>query len=110
MLVFRDEVSQGVVELAVYANLNEATIAEFKNALYAELDKPEPYLRLNLDKVHSINSAALGAIILFQKKARESGKNITITQCSDELRRTLLAIRLDRIVEMQGEAPPTVTR
>ncbi len=110
MLVLRDEVSQGVVELAVCANLNEETVTEFKDALNAELDRPEHQIHLNLDKVHSINSAALGAIILFQKKAREYGKNITITQCSGELRKTLLAIRLDRIVEMRGEVPPTLAR
>ena len=110
MLVARNEVSRGVVELTVNANLNEATVMEFKKALYAELDRSEFQVRLNLDNVQTINSAALGAIILFQKKAQESGKNIRITQCSPELRKTLLAIRLDRIVEMQGEVPPTLAR
>ena len=80
MLVFRDEVSQGVVELAVYANLNEATIAEFKNALYAELDKPEPYLRLNLDKVHSINSAAIDNGLV-----KPAASALIFCQCSEGL-------------------------
>jgi anti-anti-sigma factor len=110
VFIFRDELSQDAVELSVRANLNEDTVMEFKNALYAELDRSAQQLRLNLENVHSMNSAALGAIVLFQKRARESGKRFMITKCSEELRSMLLAIRLDRIVEMEGEAPPTAAR
>jgi anti-anti-sigma factor len=99
-----------VVELTVYANLNEETVAEFKSALYAELDRPEHHIRLNLEKVDSMNSAALGAIVLFQKRAAESGKSFAISKCSEELRSMLLAIRMNRIIEIEGEAPPTLAR
>jgi anti-anti-sigma factor len=74
------------------------------------LDKPHRHVKLNLENVHIINSAALGAILLFQKKAREEGKEIMIGKCSDELRKTIMAIRLDRIIAVEGETPPTVAR
>ncbi len=108
-VVYRTEVSPQIVELVVSGDLTESTVNEFRTALYAELDRPHSQVKLNLKKVRTINSAALGAILLFQKKAREEGKEITITECSEELRRTIMAIRLDRIISVQGEAPPTIS-
>jgi anti-anti-sigma factor len=108
-VVYRTELSPQVVELAVSGDLTESTVNEFRTALYAELDRPHRQVKLNLKKVRSINSAALGAILLFQKKAREEGKEIMITECSDELRRTFMAIRLDRIIAVEGEAPPAIS-
>jgi len=108
-MVYRNELSPQEVELNVSGDLTEYTVNEFRAALYAELDRPQHRVKLNLQKVKSINSAALGAILLFQKKARDEGKEIMITKCSDELRRTIMAIRLDRIIAVEGEAPPTIS-
>ena len=108
-MVYRNELSPHEVELSVSGDLTESTVNEFRAALYAELDQPHRRVKLNLQKVKSINSAALGAILLFQKKARDEGKEIMITKCSDELRRTIMAIRLDRIIAVEGEAPPTIS-
>jgi anti-anti-sigma factor len=108
-VVYRNEVNPHEIELEVRGDLTELTVNEFRTALYAELDRPHRKVNLNLEKVHSINSAALGAILLFQKKAREEGKEIMISKCSDELRKTIMAIRLDRIIAVEGEAPPTIT-
>ncbi len=108
-VVYRRELSPQSVELEVASDLTEATVNEFRAALYSELDRPHQQVRLNLLKVHSINSAALGAILLFQKKAREEGKDVLIAKCSDELRKTIMAIRLDRIIAVEGEAPPTIS-
>jgi len=102
------EQNEQEVELRVCANLNDDTVGEFRTALYAELDRPHHRIAINLEKVHSISSAALGAILLFQKKAREKNMDIRISKCSEELRKTLKAIRLDRIIEMAGEEPPTI--
>jgi anti-anti-sigma factor len=109
-VVYRKELGTQSIELDVRSDLTEETISEFRTALYAELDKPHHRISLNLEKVHIINSAALGAILLFQKKAREEGMEIVISKCSEELRRTIMAIRLDRIIAVEGEAPPTITR
>jgi anti-anti-sigma factor len=109
-VVHRIELNSREVELEVRSDLTEATVNEFRNALYAELERPQPQVKLNLANVHIINSAALGAILLFQKKAREEGKEVMIGKCSDELRKTIMAIRLDRIIAVEGEAPPTITR
>jgi anti-anti-sigma factor len=108
-IVNRNELSPHEVELIVAGDLTEISVNEFRAALYAELDRPHRQVKLNFLKVKSINSAALGAILLFQKKAREEGKEIMITKCSDELRRTIMAIRLDRIIAVEGEAPPTIS-
>ncbi|HET6450756.1 MAG TPA: STAS domain-containing protein [Spirochaetia bacterium] len=108
-VVYRKELGQHSVELEVSGDLTDLTVNEFRAALYSELDRPHHQVRLNLLKVKSINSAALGAILLFQKKARDEGKEIIISECSDELRKTIMAIRLDRIIAVEGEAPPTLT-
>jgi anti-anti-sigma factor len=109
-VVQRNELNSREVELEVRSDLTEVTVNEFRDALYAELERPQTQVKLNLANVHIINSAALGAILLFQKKAREEGKEVMIGKCSDELRRTIMAIRLDRIISVEGEAPPTITR
>ncbi len=107
-VVYRNELNPQTVELEITGDLTEVTVNEFRTALYQELDRPHQQVRLNLAKVRTINSAALGAILLFQKKAREEGKDILIAKCSDELRKTIMAIRLDRIIAVDGEAPPTI--
>jgi anti-anti-sigma factor len=108
-VVHRREIDPQSVELEISGDLTEGAVKEFRAALYSELERPHRQVRLNLVKVRSINSAALGAILLFQKKAREDGKDIVIARCSDELRRTIMAIRLDRIIAVEGEAPPTTS-
>jgi anti-anti-sigma factor len=105
MNVIRKELDNREIGLEVLTNLNADTIAEFRSALYAELEQPQSTVVLDLQRVHSINSAALGAILLFQKKALEKGKHLRIAKCSDELRSTLHAIRMDEILDMPPEAP-----
>ena len=109
-VVLRKELSSREVELEVRVDLTEATVNEFRTALYAELEMPHRKVVLNLGNVHIINSAALGAILLFQKKANEEGKDVMIGKLSDELRKTIMAIRLDRVIAIEGESPPTITR
>ena len=109
-VVYRKELTGQSIELEVRADLTDETIGEFRTALYAELDRPHHRISLNFENVHIINSAALGAILLFQKQARQEGMEIVIGKCSAELRRTIMAIRLDRIIAVEGEAPPTITR
>jgi anti-anti-sigma factor len=108
-VVYRKELNSREVELEVRGDLTEATVNEFRDALDAELDKPHRLVKLNLENVHIINSASLGAILLYQKKAREEGKEIMIGKCSEVLRKTIMAIRLDRIIAIEGEAPPTIS-
>ncbi len=106
MVVFRNEHGNDEIELSVRADLDETTVAEFRKALYAELDQPQRHIRLDLENVHNVNSSALGAMLLFQKKAHESGKDVSIGKCNPELRKILLAIRFDRTFAMDGETPP----
>ena len=110
MVVIRTERGEQEVELSVHANLVDATVSEFRAALYAELDGPHKRIVLDLERVHSVSSAALGAMLLFQKKAREKGKALAIGHCNPELRQTLLAIRFDQSIEMEGEPPPALMR
>jgi anti-anti-sigma factor len=107
MVITRRELSGDVVELEIHGDLNEDTVNELRAALNAELVQPHRLIRLNMNAVHSIISAALGEILLFQKKALEKHMGTRITKCSDDLRKILLAIRLDRIVEMSEEAAPS---
>jgi anti-anti-sigma factor len=106
MVVHRNEHGTDEIELSVRSDLDEMTVAEFRKALYAELDEPQKHIRLDLENVHNVSSSALGAMLLFQKKARESGKDISICKCNPDLRKILLAIRFDRTFPMDGETPP----
>jgi anti-anti-sigma factor len=110
MNVIRRELGEREIGIEVLTNLNADTIAEFRSALYAELEQPQENVVLDLLRVRSINSAALGAILLFQKKALERGKHIRIARCSEELRATLHAIRMDEILDMPQENPPAAPR
>ena len=110
MNVIRKDMGELEIGLEVLTNLNADTIAEFRSALYAELGQPQLTVVLDLLRVHSVNSAALGAILLFQKKALEKGKHLRIARCSDELRVTLHAIRMDEILDMPPEQPKATTR
>jgi anti-anti-sigma factor len=108
--VVRRELSAQEIGLEVRANLTNDTVEEFRAALYAELEKPQPYIVLDMENVRSINSAALGAMLLFQKKAREKGKGLRISRCSVELRQILRATRLDQMIEMLPDKPTNAPR
>jgi anti-anti-sigma factor len=105
-IIIRKELSAQEIGIDVLTDLNSDTIAEFRTALYAELEQPYECLVLDLQKVRSINSAALGAILMFQKKAKEKGKRLRIARCSDELWTTFRTIRLDTVLEMPPTPPP----
>ena len=92
------ELNPQSAELEVTGDLTESTVAEFRAAMYAAIDQPYNQLDLNLQNVHVMNSAAIGAILLLQKKAKEQGKQVTISRCSSELQKTFDAIHLERIV------------
>ena len=110
MNVIRKDMGDQEIGLEVLTNLNADTIAEFRSALYAELEQPQLTVVLDLQRVRSANSAALGAILLFQKKALEKGKRLRIAKCSDELRVILHAIRMDEILDMPPEQPKATAR
>ncbi len=100
MTVLRREISDGEVELEVQANLKDEAVADFRAALYEELDRRRRLIRVNLANVKSVNSAALGTILLFQKRFREQGGTVRLERCSEELRKTFQAIRLDTLIEI----------
>jgi anti-anti-sigma factor len=109
-IIIRKELSAQEVAIDVLTDLNSDTIAEFRTALYAELDQPQECLVLDLQNVRSINSAALGAILMFQKKANEKGKRLRIARCSNEVWATFRTIRLDTILEMPPVPPSPLMR
>jgi anti-anti-sigma factor len=104
MLIVRKELSPREVELVVQSDLVADSTSDFREALNAELDQPHLLLRLDLRNVRIMSSSALGAMLLFERKAGEQGKRIVISRCNDELRAMLTAIRLDRLIET-GPAP-----
>jgi anti-anti-sigma factor len=100
MLIQRTELNPREVELAVQSDLVAEATADFRAALYAELDQPHSLLRLDLERVRIMSSSALGAMLLFERKAGEQGKRLMISRCTDELRSMLVAIRLDRLIDV----------
>ena len=101
-MVYRKEVNAQSVELEVSGDLNQDMVNEFRAAIYGELDGPKRQINLDLREVRTINSAAIGAILLFQKKADEKGKKLMISKISNEVRTTFVAIHLDRLLTIAG--------
>jgi anti-anti-sigma factor len=97
-MVYRRETGANSVELQVEGDLTTATVADFRTALYAELEQPSRQISLNLAKVRVINSAGIGVILLFKRRAQENRRDVVISAISDELRKTFTAIRIDGII------------
>jgi anti-anti-sigma factor len=61
------------------------------------------YLTITLDfsQTPSINSSALGKILLFRKRLAEQGRTLQIVGCSDALYKTFQMINFDSLVTIK---------
>jgi anti-anti-sigma regulatory factor len=66
---------------------------ELVGALYATIS-------LDLSRTDSINSAALGKIMLFKKKLAEQQRTLQIKGCSEALYKTFLMVRADLMISI----------
>ena len=101
-MVNRREMGPDAVELEVSGDLNGSTLPDFRAALYGELDVNTHHVGVDLGEVRTISSAAIGTILLFQKRASERECTISITRISPELLKIFSAIRIESIVRIEG--------
>jgi anti-anti-sigma factor len=95
------ETSREEIVLSVQGPLSGETTAEFQTKM-EELTSGR-YLTVTLDfsQTPSINSSALGKILLFRKKLAEGGRTLQIVGCSDPLFKTFQMIKFDTLVTIR---------
>ncbi len=95
------EATREEVILSVQGPLSGEATSEFQTRM-EELSSGY-YLTISLDfsQTPSINSSALGKILLFRKKLDESGRTLRIVGCSEALFKTFQMIKFDKLVTIR---------
>jgi anti-anti-sigma factor len=95
------EASRDEIVLSVQGPLSGEATAEFQTQM-EELAAGR-YLTITLDfsQTPSINSSALGKILLFRQKLAESGRTLQIVGCSEPLFKTFQMIKFDKLVSIR---------
>ena len=58
-------------------------------------------ISLDLSRTDTINSSALGKILLFRKKLAEQQRTLQITGCSEALFKTFQMIKFDTLISIK---------
>ena len=100
-MLVQKEGSREEVILAVEGPLSGESTNEFQVRM--EQLASGHYLRISLDlsKTPSINSSALGKILLFRKKLADGGRTLQIVGCSDALHKTFQMIQFDKLITIR---------
>ena len=100
-MLTQKEVSRTEVVLAVQGPLSGEATNDFHFRM--EQLASDRYLTISLDlsNTPSINSAALGKILLFRKKLADGGRTLQIVGCSDALYKTFQMIQFDKLVTIK---------
>lgn len=100
-MLAQKEVSREEVVLAVQGPLSGEATNEFHSRM--EQIALGQYLTISLDlsQTPSINSTALGKILLFRKKLADGGRTLQIVGCSDTLYKTFQMIQFDKLVTIR---------
>jgi len=95
------ETSREEIVLSVQGPLSGEATAEFHARM--EESAAGRYLTITLDfsQTPSINSSALGKILLFRKRLTEGGRKLQIVGCSDALYKTFQMIKFDSLVTIK---------
>ncbi len=102
-MIDKRELKTGEVVVEVRGNILGDSVDEFREALHGAIDSPCRIILLDLAKVTTMNSRAIGVLMLARKNSLAAGKKIRIDQCGPELTKTFLALRFDTIFEMPGQ-------
>ena len=79
------EVSEDEVELLIDGSLSGEPFDDFQKNLDMLIEKEHNEISLNLSGVKAMNSSNIARILLFQQKAKELGRVMRISGCSDSL-------------------------
>lgn len=94
-------VSRDEVMLVVTGSLSGERTTEFHRYMDDLVAVGNRVITLDLTKTDSINSSALGKILLFRKKLAEQDRTLQIKGCSDQLYKTFQMIKFDTLIPIQ---------
>ena len=97
-------VSKDEVVLAVSGSLSGDATAEFQRQIEELAAGACKTITLNLAKTATINSSALGKILLFRKKLAEQDRVLQIRGCSDLLMKTFQMIKFDTLISIEKDS------
>ena len=97
----RKDLSKDEVLLSVVGPLSGETTNEFHRQVEELVSASYPIISLDLSRTDSINSSALGKILLFRKKLAERQRILQIRGCSEILYKTFLMIKFDTLISIK---------
>ncbi len=95
------EVSRDEIVLEIQGPLSGEATNEFQSRMDEVAAGRYLIVSLDLSQTPSINSAALGKILLFRKKLADGGRTLQIIRCSDALFKTFQMIKFDKLVTIK---------
>jgi len=97
----RKDLSRNEVVLSVVGPLAGEATNEFHRQVEELVAASYATIFLDLSKTDSINSSALGKILLFRKKLAENQRTLQIKGCSETLYKTFLMIKFDTLIPIE---------
>ncbi|MGA2976081.1 MAG: STAS domain-containing protein [Spirochaetia bacterium] len=95
------KISKDEVVLIVTGSLSGETTSEFHRQVEELAAGGTAVITLDLSKTESINSSALGKILLFRKKLAEQERTLQIRGCSESLFKTFQMIKFDTLISIK---------
>ena len=86
--------------LSIAGSLSGETTTEFHRQVEELAAGSNTIITLDLSRTESINSSALGKILLFRKKLAEQQRTLQIRGCSDPLFKTFQMIKFDTLISI----------
>src|SRR5271157_1412627 len=97
----RKTISRDEVLLSVIGSLSGETTNEFHRQVEELSAASYGIISLDLSRTDSINSSALGKILLFRKKLAEQQRTLQIKGCSESLYKTFQMIKFDTLISIK---------
>jgi anti-anti-sigma factor len=94
-------VSKDEVILAVTGSLTGETVSGFHRVMEELASGTSTKVTLDLSRTPTINSSALGKILLFSKKLAEQERTLQIRGCSETLFKTFQMIKFDTLISIK---------
>lgn len=81
-------------------NIIGDAVEEFRSALREAIEAPGHLILLDMAKVQTMSSRAIGVLLMARKMAAAAGRTIRFDKCNEQLAKTLLALRFDTLFDM----------
>jgi anti-anti-sigma factor len=97
----RKDLSDNEVVLSVVGTLAGDATTEFHRQVEELVSASYGTIVLDLSRTDSINSSALGKILLFRKRLAENRRTLKIRGCSELLYKTFQMIKFDTLMPIE---------